>query len=190
MQLSAFSARNARLTDITFDHLLISTGNASHTIPIHPSMTSWSDARPRVVAMDAEAVAGLKRPNVTLKRYELPSAVEAIAGVVVVILIALFSRKANFHPGSLLYDNVFCYVPALAHGLLTLRFPVLTFLAVSHPIEAWCMMFVVLRKYSVPMFSAVWWKWTLSIFVLGFGEFSRIDRMAKADEKAKLNAKH
>ncbi|KAK3173077.1 hypothetical protein OEA41_006406 [Lepraria neglecta] len=60
--LSSFSARNAQLTDITFDSLTIEYSHEqAHRIPIKPPMTAWSEARPRVVEMDMVATRGLGR---------------------------------------------------------------------------------------------------------------------------------
>lgn len=187
--LSSFTARNARLTEITLDHLVISTNGSSHTIPIRPPMASLSDARPRVVAMDAEAVAGLKRSDFTVKRYKGPTASQAIIWVLSVFLFALSSMKSNFLPGSLAYDYMWRYAPGIGEWCLKLRVLALVVFLV-HLAEALYMAFFRSRKHSIPMCSTLWWKWTLSVLIGGFGEIIRFGEVVKEVEIQRMSAKH
>ncbi|KAI4120315.1 MAG: hypothetical protein LQ338_007100 [Usnochroma carphineum] len=71
--LSSFSARNARLERVTLDSLSISTGRGKlHLVPIQPAMGAWSEARTRFADLDARAVEGLGRSNITVKKYTRP----------------------------------------------------------------------------------------------------------------------
>lgn len=186
---SSFTARNARLTDITLDHLVISTNGAPHIIPIRPPMTSLSDARPRVVAMDAEAIAGLNRSDITVKRYQAPNALQAIPWALYVLLVILFSTESNFQARSLTYEYIWRYAPGIADWCLKLRILALIILSV-HILEASYMGFYRLRKHSIPLFNTIWWKWTLSAFFGGFGEFTRFSEVVKEVELARAGAKH
>lgn len=189
--LSSFPARNARLSDITFDHLVISTYSGSaHIVPIHPSMTSWSDARPRVVAMDAEAVAGLNRSNITVKKYTPPVGLMWLHLFVVVVVMSVFPRANNFVPGSFVYDNLLLYTPGFARLCLRMR-PLTLFLILSiHPGEAVYLHMSRLRKHTVPTFSALWWKWFISTLVEGNPTFIRFNRIVREEETKKANATH
>lgn len=189
-QLSSFAARHAYLSDITFDNLVISANKSSYTVPIHPPMTSWSDARPRLVAMDAEAVAGLKRSDITVKKYVAPNAPQLVVWVVLVLAFALFIRKENLEPGSYIYDTLWRYAPDFGRWCLKIQPFLRIFLITVHPIEAVYMGFFRSRKHSIPIFSLLWWKWTLGVLVGGFPEFSRFNQLVRDEEKAKLNAKH
>lgn len=190
-RLSSFSARNARLSDITFDHLVISTyAGSAHIVPIHPSMTSWSDARPRVVAMDAEAVAGLNRSNITVKKYALPTGLMWLHLCLVFVIMSIFPRKENFQPGSLVYDNLFVYTPGFARFCLQMRPLTLFLMATFHPGESVYMHLSRLRKHTVPTCSVLWWKWVLSTFVEGYPAFLRFNGIVREEEWKKANAKH
>ncbi|KAL9603152.1 MAG: hypothetical protein Q9219_001355 [cf. Caloplaca sp. 3 TL-2023] len=71
---SSFSARNAKLESVTLDSLAISAGSRREPslIPLRPAMSAWSEARARFADLDAQAVAGLKRSSITIKRYDRP----------------------------------------------------------------------------------------------------------------------
>lgn len=187
--LSSSSARHARLSDITYDHLVISTNGHSHVVPIHPSMTSWADARPRAVAMDAEAVAGLKRSNITVKTYVKPTGFMAVVFCVVIFNMTILPRAANFQPGSLLYDNLWIYIPWFARFCLNVRVWVIWILLLVHIPEVVYMERSRLRKHTVPTLSALWWKWILSTSVEGVSAFIRFDQIVE-EERKKLKAKH
>lgn len=188
--LSSFTARKAKLTDMAFDHLVIFTDGVSHTVPIHPPMTSWSDARPRVVAMDTEAVAGLKRSNITVKRYDRPKGFHAVVFVVVILTVAIFWKESTLQSGSLLYDYVLRFTPGFAKWCVKIRPLILLFIVTIHTSETFYMGSSRLRRHTVPTFSLLWWQWMISALIEGFGSFSRFDKIVKEEEMKKLNAKH
>ncbi|MCJ1239209.1 hypothetical protein MMC14_007203 [Varicellaria rhodocarpa] len=191
--LSSFSARNAKLQDISFKSLtILSSKNAQHVISIEPPMVAWVEARERVVAMDAEAVKGLKRSNITMKRYEEPSGFMALVFVAVAMTFALFSKRSNFESGSFLYNHVLRYAPGFAKWCYKIQ-PLLIFLMVTiHGSEVVYMGIGRLKKHSVPRFGILWWKWVLSTFIEGVGAFVRFDRIIKEEEEEekKMKAKH
>lgn len=192
--LSSSSARHARLVDITFDQLVISThadaGRRTYTVPIQPAMTSWPDARPRVVAMDAEAVAGLQRSNITVKRYEKPTWFTTLVICLVIFNLIVFPRRRNFLPGSLFYDNVLVYVPGFARLCLRMRPTVLLLIGLVHPAEMWYMYTSGLRRHTVPTFSVLWWKWIVSVMFEGYGAMARFNRVVAEEERKRASAKH
>ncbi|MCJ1259325.1 hypothetical protein MMC24_007162 [Lignoscripta atroalba] len=189
--LSSFSARNATLTDVTLGSLTIETSSGSkHVITIRPAMGSWSEVRERVVAMDAEAVAGLHRSNVTVKKYKRPKGWMIAVFLASACTFVAFSMRSNFEPGSFLYDNVLKGTPRFARFCHTIQ-PLLIYpMLALHASEAAQMGRSRLRKHTVPMFSKLWWKWILSTFVEGVGAFIRFDRIVKEEEEKKAKVKH
>ena len=191
-RLSSFSARNAHLADISFHDLTILSSNGTpHAIPIKPAMTSWSEARPRVVAMDAEAVDGLGASNITVREYRLP---HGFFMTVVFVACALthvaYWRRANFEPGSILYDTLLKTVPSFA-GFCRLIQPLLfVFMMGLHGGEAVWMARSRLEKHTVRMFSRVWWMWVLSCYVEGFGSFIRFDECVREEKARREGMKH
>ena len=189
--LSSFSARNAKLADITLDSLTILASNGTpHTIPIQPAMTSWSEARPRVVAMDAEAVAGLNRSNITVKKFRGPKGFMGVVFVAAAVTFVVFSKKSNFEPGSILYDNVMKHVPNFNKFCHTIQPMLLYPMIALHSYEAYHMDQTRLEKHSIPRFSKLWWKWIFMTFIGGVGLFKSFDSIVEEEEAKKAKAKH
>ena len=188
--VSSFSARNARLEDVTFSTLTITSNGKEHSVPIEPPMTAWSDARPRVVAMDAEAVAGLGRSDITIKKYAKPYGFMLIVFVACVLTYANFSRRANFKPGSLLYDSILRYVPEFADFCWRLQPLVIYPMILLHGSEAISMVRSRLWKHNVPVGSRLWLTWVCGTFIEGYGSFVRFDALVKEEAARKAKARH
>lgn len=97
-KLPGYKAYSGRITDISLKDLTLSCGNETFTTPISPHMTSYREARERVVQMDRECVAGLKRSDITVKKYIPPHGHYWILFVVVTVTLTAFSMRGNFAP--------------------------------------------------------------------------------------------
>ena len=188
--VSSFSARNAHLEDVTFSSLIVSSNGQSYNVPIEPPMTSWSDVRPRVVAMDAEAVAGLGRSSITVKQYARPYGFMLIVFIASLLTYVNFSRRANFMPGSLLYDSLLRYVPQFADFCWRIQPLVIYPMVLLHSCEAISMARSRLVRHSVPIGSRLWLCWVSSAFIEGYGSFIRFDMLVKEEEARKAKVKH
>jgi hypothetical protein len=135
-------------------------------------MSGFRDARERLVDMDKKTVIGLNRSRITLKEYRPPKGFPAVVFAVCLSTYILLSRKENTLPGSLLYDNVLKYIPRFAEFSHNTRDYVIWPMLVIHITEA-SIMTNTLKKHSVPLFSRLWWMWTVSSFVEGFDSFRR-----------------
>ena len=189
--ISSFSARNAKLVDITFDSLTILSSNGTpHKILINPLMTSWSEARLRVVAMDAEAVAGLNRSNITVKKFRGPKGLMGLVFVAAAVTFVVFSKRSNFEPGSVIYENLMRHLPNFNKFCHTIQPMLLYPMIALHSWEAYHMDQTRLEKHSIPKFSKLWWKWILMTFVGGFGLFKSFDSIVDEELAKRANAKH
>ncbi|KAL9067580.1 MAG: hypothetical protein Q9161_006769 [Pseudevernia consocians] len=190
-QLSSFSARNAHLADISFNNLTILSSNGTpHAIPVKPAMTSWSEARPRVVAMDAEAVAGLGASNITVRKYKPPRGFMTAVFVACALTYISFCRRANFEPGSIFYDTLLKKAPSFANFCRIIQPLLFWFMIVFHGGEAVWMAKGRLEKHTVRMFSRVWWMWVLSCYVEGIGSYVRFDECVREEQARKEGMKH
>lgn len=190
-RLSSFSARNAYLSDITFDSLtILSSNNSPHHIQIKPPMTAWSEARPRLVAMDAEATAALGRSNINVKEYKNPRGFMTVVFVACACTYLAFFRRANFEAGSLLYDMLLKYFPRFANFCWAIQPYLFGFMVVAHSGEAVYMERRYLRKHTVRMGSLVWWKWMVSTFVEGVGSFKRFEEVVREEESRREGPKY
>ena len=189
-QLSSFSARNAHLADISFNNLTILSNGTPHVIPIKPAMTSWSEARPRVVAMDGEAVAGLGASNITVKKYKPPSGFMTVVFVACALSYIAFSRPGNFEPGSFFYDTLLRKSPSFARFCRVVQPWILTFIITVYTAETLWLVKGRLEKHTVRMFSRVWWMWVLSCWVEGMGSGVRFDQCVREEMARREGMKH
>ena len=188
---SSFSARNAHLHDISFSSMTVLASNGSrYNVPIHPPLTSWSEARERVVAMDTESLTGLKRSKITVKKYKRPEGLWIIVPIVVASTLAAFARRSNFVPGFLFHDVLLKSVPNFAEFCYTIQPYLVASMIAIHGAEAAHMVSSRLERHSVPTFSLLWWKWVVGTFFEGVGSFIRFDKMVKEEEGRKAQAKH
>ncbi len=153
-------------------------------------MASWSEARPRVVEMDAEATGALGRSTVTVKEYTRPRGFMAVVWIAAFVTFIAFSRRANFRPGSWCYDGLLKYVPNFGNFCWKIQPLLITPMALLHSAEAVYMERSRLQRHTVKMFGRVWWMWILSTFVEGVGAFLRFDEVVKEEEQRKAKAKH
>lgn len=189
--VSTYSARKARLTDITLDNLtIISSDGSSYVIPLDPPLNYWPEARERMVAMDQEALRGLERSNIAVKEYRRPRGFLAVVFVASATTFGCFSQRSNFLPGSFLYDYILQHVPSFARFCYNIQPYVLYPMLAIHLSEAVWMERTRLRKFNVPRFSKLWWQWLLSNFTEGVGAFKRFDRIVHEEITKKETKKH
>jgi hypothetical protein len=215
--LSAAEAATPKLVDISYDSLTIesspsaiSTSSTSavgragavYTIPVEPPMASWGDARPRVVAMDGEARAGLGLPplpspdsddrsssssapsgTVVITTYDPPRAPLHIfmIGLVAFFYGCYFLRRNGYFlvPGGWYWENVMRYFPlGGAEGYAWLQDQLAVPVVLLHGTETlW--MIGRLRAHRVGMGAGVWWKWVGATFLEGFGAHQRFGGVVK-----------
>ncbi|PKX89531.1 DUF2470 domain-containing protein [Aspergillus novofumigatus IBT 16806] len=154
--VSAHFAHPAVLQDISLSDLLISAKGTRYSVPINPPMTSFSEARARVVAMHKDSLQRLGLSDITI--------------------------ADNFLPGSVFYETVgldrypvltrFCYdvAPVVVGLLLGVHLVEATLLAVKR-----------LRPHGVRVASGLWVAWIVSNFVEGFPVWRRFDEMVREE---------
>lgn len=169
--LSSFAARDARLESMQLDSLAIRCGGKLYTIPLSPPLASLKEARERVVQMDQDAIRGLDRSEITVKEYRRPRGLHAVVFGLCLFTYIAFSRRQNVLPGSPIYDYLLKYSPGSGY-FASIQPALITLMVGIHVAEA-AVMVGRLRKHSVPLLSWLWWTWTISTFVEGYGAFQR-----------------
>lgn len=171
--VSANASKSARLEDITLSDLLITTSTSGsggggsktrYSVPFTPAMESLAETRPRVVAMNHEALARLGLSDIAVPEYRLPRGLDAILFIAGLTLPLVFARQAHFEPGgvaaSLLSDGarqvVYDWQPVVLPGIL-----------VTHALEAAAFAVLRLRVHRVRAFSGAWWAWMATVMVEG-----------------------
>lgn len=170
---SSSAGRNAKIVDMALDQITISNGSIRWCVPLEPPMGSWKEARERLVRMDQDAIKALDRSDVTIKEYRLPAGFQLIIFALCLGGYISFLRKANFIPGSYQYEFLWRYIPAVG-ALLRDTYPLALVLMVGiHLVELIIFIRTRLTKHSVPFLSQLWWSWSISTFIEGFGAFQR-----------------
>ncbi|KZF19837.1 hypothetical protein L228DRAFT_250264 [Xylona heveae TC161] len=188
--LSSFAARNARLTDISFSGMDITSNGKIYVVEISPPLKSWGEARERLVKMDKDATIGLGLSDVTVKEYRRPKGFHAVIFTVCFATYVAFSRRSNFIPGSLLYDLFLQGFPAFGKWLYTIQPLLIVTMVAIHVFEVTWLARTRLRVHNVPVTSKLWWIWMASCFIEGFGSFQRFDDIVYETRKAKESQKH
>lgn len=133
-------------------------------------MTSYREARERVVEMDKECLAGLGRSDITVTKYISPHGAYLVSFVVISITFIAYSTRANFEDGGYLA----AIVPSVfARFSRTIQPFVFYPMLAIHSAEAYHMARGRLAKHSVNVRSKVWWQWLGTTFIEGVGSFSR-----------------
>ena len=200
-KLSPSMASNPHLDSFTLDQMTIKSSYGRSLIPLSPPLTSYAEARERMVQMNQTALTGLNLSSITINEYVPP-----MMGWQVLLFGLSLVSFVSFSPfGSrdlgpnaphsrvnLLYMfwSLGGLVPKLsyfAHDIATYMF---VFLVVVHGGETIWLAVSRLRKHRVKVGSLVWWQWVLSCFVEGFGSFMRFDQLVREKEEEKAGKKH
>jgi len=169
-KLPGYKAYDGKIADISLTHLSFSCAGETYQTPFEPPMTSYREARERVVEMDKECVGGLGRSDITVMEYIPPHGPYLIGFVVVSVTFIAFSMRSNFEKGG----YIAAVVPSgFASFCWTIQPFVLYPMLVIHLVEAYHMARGRLTKHSVNIRSGVWWQWLGSTFIEGVGSFNR-----------------
>ncbi|PBP22039.1 hypothetical protein BUE80_DR007150 [Diplocarpon rosae] len=106
--LSPAAARGGTLVALSLAAMHLRTADGrTHTIPFHPPLTTWADARARSVAMDREARAGRGRAALRITAYEPPRTLGHIAVFVTCLgALAALATHCGIGPGTGVGDGL------------------------------------------------------------------------------------
>ncbi|KAJ4297697.1 hypothetical protein N0V90_005592 [Kalmusia sp. IMI 367209] len=191
-QKSFYQVRDARLTDVTLNDMKFNCSGQQVIIAFDPPMKSLREARERLVQLDKDALEALGRSDITVTKYIPPYAAHFlhVANFTQCLLTYIvFSRRANFKPGSLLYDNLLANFPRFSNFCLTIQPYLLAIMLGIHVLES-VSMSRKLRRHGVTPYDGIWWAWIGSCFVEGKTSFMRLDALIEEKRKEKEAKKH
>jgi hypothetical protein len=206
-KLPTAQSATAKLTDIELTHLIISTTSpftnyttnrttARNYIALTPPMSSFSEARERLVTMHNEALAGLGFSDITVTHYEPPrSPLHVFVFALCLWAWISFCYRPNLLPTAPVrpiytFWSAGGYSPAFASFAHYVQPLTITLMLVIHISEATYFARTRLRKHQVQTGSAVWWSWVTSNLVEGVGAMQRFDAIVRNKEEEKKRKKH
>lgn len=182
------SAQGAELEEVTLSHLIIRSPKTRSIIPLEPALRDWSELRPRLVAMDGAALAGLGRSDVVVDAYVAPRGFHAVVMLACALTFLFFYRRGNFAPGAWQFDAVLHRVPRFATFCATIQPVLFPGMLATHVAEAVWLHFARLKRYNVPILGRLWCTWFASVFLEGIGGIRRFDALVQKKKTEKARA--
>jgi hypothetical protein len=152
--------------------MTIRAASNTYQIPINPPMKALSEARSRLVEMDADCIKELGRSPITVNAYKYPKGFHTLVFWLTCSTYIMLLREQHVHPGSVFYDYHLRWIPYFPYIAQTYRLHILALMVIIHGGETYIMSGQ-LKKHSVVLFSVVWWQYMISCFIEGFGSFQR-----------------
>jgi Protein of unknown function (DUF2470) len=199
--LSPTLASNPQLDTFTLDHMTIKSSFGRSHIPLTPPLTSYAEARQRMVDMNAEALTGLGFSSTKIEEYVPPQKLWQlfIFGLCLVCFVSFspvgspdLGPNASHSRVNLLYMfwSFGGLVPELSYFAHDVAMYVFVLMLVVHGSEAGWMAYSRLRRHRVSVGTLVWWQWVLSCSIEGFGSFLRFDQLVNEKVEEEQKKKH
>ena len=172
------------MANISLDSMTFVCGGQTYHIPFEPPMTSFREARERVVEMDKECLKGLDKSDITITEFAPPVGLYAPVFFIIAATFLSYSQRWWFDKDRIVER----YTGALfARFSFVIQPWLISFMVCLHASEAVFFARNYLRRHSINVRSPVWWLWVATTFVEGQFAFKRFKDLVqrKADEKAK-----
>ncbi|KAH0499094.1 hypothetical protein TgHK011_006310 [Trichoderma gracile] len=185
------AAASPAIQDMDLSKMTIKTrGGGTYDVPFSPPLSSWAEARPRVIAMDATAREALGISDVYLTEYAFPRGFDWVPLIGVCFYYVCAAGLPWVVPGSAVWDVLKQVFPG---GPEWFRWVVKTIFGIVlaiHLVEVYLLDKWRLQKYGVARFSGLWWAWASNIFVEGITTWKRLDRIIAEKRAQKEQKKH
>ncbi|OPB39293.1 hypothetical protein A0O28_0049990 [Trichoderma guizhouense] len=179
------------IQDMNLAGMTIKTRNgSSYNVPFSPPLSSWAEARPRVIAMDVTAREALGISDIYLTEWARPRGFDWIPLGGVVFYYICYAGLPLVAPGTGLWETLRVVFPGGPEWFLWIVKSIFWIVFGIHTVEVYLLDKWKLQKHGVPRFSWVWWKWAGNIFVEGVTTWKRLDSIIAAKRAQKEEKKH
>lgn len=180
-------AKSAQLEDITLDSMIIANGMGRFIVPIEPPMSTFSEARLRLVNMDEQATNGLGRSKIVVDTFVWPEGLHLVAVTLIIITWMLTITPGHFGPDSIYGAHVLRGNVMLMNFHIAVQPFVLALLVGVHAVELVWFVPARLLKYNVPLLSITALLWASDVMIEGYGSIRRFNKIveSKSIQKAK-----
>ena len=190
-QTSILAARAPILKDISLSSLTVQSSPTLlsspqvHIVSLSPPMSSLSEARLRLVELDAEATEKMGLEKDTVTPFLPPSLLGTGLIVGVIAGMFLFTDGSYFAPDSLLARTLFAPAPRAAHICERRHWLIWSIMMSLHFFETWILLGR-LRRWNVRLFSNIWWEWVICQFFEGIGCLRRFRGETERLKRARM----
>ncbi|KAF2169815.1 hypothetical protein M409DRAFT_20229 [Zasmidium cellare ATCC 36951] len=178
---SSLSAYSGRMTDVDLNELTLSCQGKTYRVPFEPAMSSYREARKRVVELDKECRKALGHSDVTVRQYVPPNnLIYRLEFLIISATFISYSQRWWFAAGGpveRLLGSTF------AHFSWTIQPWLLAAMVSIHGAEAVYFALHKLRTHSVNPRSSTWWLWTFSCFIEGQFVYRRFEDLVKSQRE-------
>ncbi|EHK16752.1 uncharacterized protein TRIVIDRAFT_184116 [Trichoderma virens Gv29-8] len=178
------------IQDMSLTGMAIKTLNGTYDVPFSPPLSSWAEARPRVIAMDVTAREALGISDIYLTEYAWPRGFDWVPLGGVVFYYICCVGLPWVVPGSGIWDTLEVVFPGGPEWFLWIVRTIFWIVFGIHVVEVFLLDRWRLQKHGVPRFSRVWWAWTSNIFFEGVTTWNRLDSIIAAKRAEKEGKKH
>ncbi len=126
---------------------------------------------------------------VKITEYATPTLIDSLAIGGMLALYGAGVASPWVVPGSDIWSVLTQYFPGGPERFLWITQNVVKWLALTHAVETILFDQLRMRKHGVPRFSALWWKWEISVFIEGIGAWRRIGNVIAQKKKQQLKRK-
>lgn len=186
-KLSSWYAYDGWISGIDLDGMTFICNDKLYRIPFDPPMSSYREARERVVQMDKEALHGLGLSEITINEFLPPTGVWAIGFAMISAAFLAYSQRWWFEKGQIV-DQVLG--PGFARFSWTIQPYLIIFMLSIHTTEMLYFMRYKLAKHSVNPRTLLFWQWAGTAFIEGGFAFSRFNGLVKTKQEEKAKQKH
>ncbi|KAK5120259.1 hypothetical protein LTR85_006465 [Meristemomyces frigidus] len=186
-KLPSWQAYDGKVSGIDLNGMTLVCRSKTYRIPFNPPMSSYREARERVVEMDKEALAGLGQSDITVKEFLPPTGLQVLIFGVICATFLGYSQRWWFTEGAVVEQYL---GSGFAKFSWSIQPYLITFMLVVHSAETVYMMMYKLRKHAVNPRSSLFWKWTATTFIEGVQAFGRFNGLIQKKQEEKAKQKH
>lgn len=175
------------MEDIDLNGMAFVCGGKTYRLPFDPPMSTYREARERVVEMDKQCLQALGKSDITIKEFVPPTSLYLVEFMVIMATFIAYSQRWWFTKGAVV-ERILGH--AFARFSWTIQPWLITFVVGIHVVELAYFIRNHLRRHSVNIRTALWWKWVGTTFIEGQFAYKRFNDLVSRKQEEKVKQKH
>lgn len=193
-QLPDPPAGKLALDEVTLEHMIISHPGGRNLVPFDPPLTSYAQARERVVAMHKDCLAALDLSETKVEKFVWPNKLWqwGLHLLAFWCLISFGLLRADVRDASTVAGRVWSLgglAPSFARFAAKIGLPVVVGMVAIHIGEATYFDMGRARRHGLRRGTKPWWSWTICVLNAGVAGLTRFDDYVEELNIDKANTK-